>query len=119
MSTTRITTGMILTRRFFSNTATLYRHKVSDLANRSLSNGSAPSQTPLIGSPEWDAMLKNIEAYNSQPPLSQNEIKENVRLIRLEKRMDQITEILKNLMESNEYRTKENPPEIEHLTKNQ
>jgi hypothetical protein len=84
---------MILTRRFFSSTATLYRHKVSDLAHKSLSNEAAPSQTPLVGSPEWNAMLKNIEAYNTQPPLSQNEIKNYIRLIRLEKPMDQIIEI--------------------------
>jgi hypothetical protein len=81
MLSTRITTGVILTRRFFSEIATPCRDKVSNLANKSFSNQSAPSQTALVGSSAWDAMLKNLEAYNSQPPLSENEIKETVRLI--------------------------------------
>lgn len=75
--------------------------RVSSLARKSYSSGSAPSQTPLVGSPEWKAILRNFKAYNEQPPLSQIEIKENQRIYEMRKRMDQMADMLKNVMDSN------------------
>jgi hypothetical protein len=47
-------------------------------------------QTPLTTDPEWQSMIKNIECYRLQPPISQSQIKEKQHLYKIEKTMKQM-----------------------------
>ena len=78
-----------------------YYSRISSSARSSYSTGFVPPQTALVGSADWNAMLKNIETYHQRPPLFKSEIRESQRIYTIEKRMDQMTEILKDIVESN------------------
>ena len=56
---------------------------------RMLCCGSAPSQMSLVGSPEWEKMIKNIERSRCQPPHFEAQIKATQRTYdEMHKRME-------------------------------
>ncbi|MBS4167772.1 hypothetical protein [Parachlamydia sp. AcF125] len=57
-------------RRAILATSAQSCNKAFSLARKRFSTGAPPAHTPSTNSPEWKAMLRDLENYHKYPPIS-------------------------------------------------
>ncbi len=60
--------------------------------------GTPDSQTPPIQDSNWKTVFKNLEDWNSRPPLSRIDIKRRQRIYLLENQIERLTNISSELI---------------------